>query len=213
MSYEETILRQYSGLSKIQGLIDTFSQAVSIDDFTDEFITDVWNVMTCETYGLDVWGTIVGIGRYITASEGGNVFGFDEADDGSSDYPTPFNDGTFFDGEQETTNVRLGDDAYRTLVLAKAFSNISIATIPEINRFLSILFSGRGVAYVSSHTGMQISIKFNFALQSYEESILTNYDVIPIPSGVQLNIELISTYFGFSTDDLPFNDGVFFRGS
>ncbi|WP_245677300.1 DUF2612 domain-containing protein [Candidatus Arsenophonus triatominarum] len=44
---------------------------------------------------------------------------------------------------QETRKIRLADNAYRTLILSKAFSNISIATIPEINRFLRFLFKGR----------------------------------------------------------------------
>ncbi|EKY2101489.1 DUF2612 domain-containing protein [Cronobacter sakazakii] len=211
MSWEDTILTQYSASTKLLSIIDTFNQAISLDDFTDEFITKVWDLTTNETFGLDIWGKIVGIGRYITAPIDSGSFGFSEADNGASDYPLPFNDSPFYSGVQETTYVRLADDAYRTLILCKAFSNISIATIPDINKFLKMLFSGRGRAYCVNYRDMTIGITFEFALAPYEESILTNYDVVPVPSGVQLNIsQVVPPYFGFADDAYPFNDGTFF---
>ncbi|EKS1202908.1 DUF2612 domain-containing protein [Escherichia coli] len=212
MSWEDTILTQYSASTRLLSIIDTFNQAVSLDDFTDEFITKVWDLTTNETFGLDIWGKIVGIGRYITAPIDSDSFGFSEADNGASDYPLPFNDSPFYAGVQETTSVRLADDAYRTLILCKAFSNISIATIPEINKFLSMLFAGRGRAYCTNYRNMTIGITFEFSLAPFEESILTNYDVVPVPSGVQLNIrQVVPPYFGFATDAYPFNDGTFYR--
>lgn len=59
---------------------------------------------------------------------------------------------------------------------------------------------------------MTIGITFEFSLAPFEESILTNYDVVPVPSGVQLNIrQVVPPYFGFATDAYPFNDGTFYR--
>lgn len=212
MSWQDTILTQYSASQNLLNIIDTFNQATNLDDFTEEFISRVWDLTTCETFGLDVWGKIVGIGRYITAPIENNSFGFDEADGGDQIYPTPFNDSPFYGGVQETTNVRLGDDAYRTLIFCKAFSNISIATIPDINKFLKILFYQRGRAYCVNYRNMTIGMTFEFQLAPYEESILTNYDVAPIPSGVLLNInQIVTPYFGFATDAYPFNDGTFYR--
>ena len=210
--WQETILTQYSASQKLLDIIDTFNQAISLDDFTDEFISKVWDLTTCETYGLDVWGKIVGISRYINAPIDSSTFGFSEADDLNPDYPTPFNDAPFYGGVQETTNVRLGDDAYRTLILCKAFTNISIATIPEINRFLKMLFYQRGRAYCISYGDMTIGFTFEFELAPYERSILTNYDVTPVPSGVLVNVsEIITPYFGFASDADPFNDGILYR--
>lgn len=210
--WKDTILTQYSASTKLLSIIDTFNQAVSLDDFTDEFIAKVWDLTTSETFGLDMWGKIVGVSRYITAPIESSSFGFSEADDSNPDYPTPFNESPFFGGTQETTNVRLEDDAYRTLIFCKAFTNISIATIPEINRFLKMLFYNRGRAYCVNYRDMTMGITFEFELAPYEVSILTNYDVTPVPSGVLLNInQVISPYFGFSSDAYPFNDGTFYR--
>jgi hypothetical protein len=212
MSWEDTILTQYSSSAKLLSIINTFYQAEKIDDFTDEFIERVWDLTTCETFGLDVWGKIVGVSRYIIAPIDNQAFGFSEADDASPDYPTPFNDSPFFGGLQETTNVKLGDDAYRTLIFCKAFSNISIATIPDVNRFLKILFYNRGRAYCVNYRDMTMGMTFEFQLAPYEEAILTNYAVAPIPSGVLVNIhQIITPYFGFSSDSYPFNDGTFYR--
>ncbi|HCL4433126.1 TPA: DUF2612 domain-containing protein [Salmonella enterica] len=210
--WEDTILTQYSASKKLLSIIDTFNQAVSLDDFTDVFIKKVWDLTTCESFGLDMWGKKVGVDRYITAPIESTSFGFSEADDSDPYYPTPFNDAPFFGGVQETTNVRLGDDAYRTLIFCKAFTNISIATIPDVNKFLKILFYQRGRAYCVNYRDMTMGITFEFELAPYEESILTNYNVTPVPSGVQVNIrQIISTYFGFSSDSYPFNDGTFYR--
>lgn len=212
LMWKDTILTQYSASQKLISIIDTFNQAINLDDFTDEFIEKVWDVSTCETFGLDMWGKIVGISRYISAPVESTSIGFSEADDGNPDYPTPFNESPFYGGTQETTNVRLADDAYRTLILCKAFTNISIATIPDINRFLRILFYQRGRAYCVNYRDMTIGLTFEFELAPYEESILKNYEVVPVPSGVLVNInQIVSPYFGFATDAYPFNDGTFYR--
>lgn len=196
MSWEETILRQYSGYEKINNMIDTFSQAVSIDDFTDTFIDDVWNVLTAGSYGLDVWGKIVNISRYVTADSSGGYFGFQGTSTTApaATFPHPFNQKPFYSGgaEKATDNVRLADDAYRTLILAKAFANISIATIPEMNKFFTMLFKGRGKAYIVNNKDMTINVVVDFALYAYEKSILQNYDAIPIPSGVLLSVTVTS---------------------
>lgn len=212
MSWEDTILRQYSASQRILSIIDTFDQAVSLDDFTDKFISEVWDLTTNGSFGLDIWGKIVNISRYVTADIDSDSFGFFEAEDNDSTlYPDVFNSSPFYAGVQETTNVRLGDDAYRTLILAKAFSNISIATIPEINQFLRMLFAGRGVAFCNNYFGMAMGITTFFELQPYEKSILMNYDVMPIPSGVQLRLtQIVNPDFGFSEDAYGFNEGIFY---
>ncbi|MBW5868571.1 DUF2612 domain-containing protein [Yersinia enterocolitica] len=211
MSQEDTILTQYSASNRILSIIDTFNQAVSLSDFTDEFIEKVWDITTCETFGLDMWGKVVGVSRYIRAEIDNDCFGFSEADDGGG-YPSPFGDSPFYAGTQETETVRLSNEAYRTLVLCKAFSNISIATIKDINRFLTMLFLDRGRAYCADYGDMRMGIICEFKLEPFEISILENYEVLPIPSGVLVSLrQIVSPYFGFAPDAYPFNDGTFFR--
>ncbi|MGG2139963.1 DUF2612 domain-containing protein [Symbiopectobacterium sp. RP] len=214
MSWKETILTQYSASPRLLAIIETFNQAMNIDDFTDKFIDEVWDVTTNGSYGLDIWGKIVNVSIYIQSDMSSNSFGFSEADDGNvNDYPSPFNEEPFYAGVQETETVRLADDAYRTLILAKAFSNISMATIREMNRFLTMLFKGRGKAFCVDYGEMRMGIICEFYLAPYEKKILNKYDVLPIPQGILLTTtQLVPPYFGFADDTYPFNDGTFFKG-
>lgn len=213
MTWKDTILTEYSSSTNILSIIETFHKAVSLEEFTEKFIKEVWDVTSCGSYGLDVWGKIVGISRYITAPVEFDNFGFSEALGDSETYPSPFNASPFYGGNQETTNIRLADNAYRTLILCKSFSNISVATIPDINKFLSMMFRGRGRAYCVNHRDMTVGLRFEFYLEPFEESILTNYEVVPIPSGVRYEITQVpNEYFGFALGDTPFNDGQFYTG-
>lgn len=76
MSWQDTILKQYSASERILNIISTFDQAVSLDDFTDSFIKDVWDLTSNGRFGLDIWGKIVNISRYITADIDSDSFGF-----------------------------------------------------------------------------------------------------------------------------------------
>ncbi|HGT7750864.1 TPA: hypothetical protein ACM5C3_004564, partial [Yersinia enterocolitica] len=59
---------------------------------------------------------------------------------------------------------------------------------------------------------MKMGIICEFKLEPYEISILENYEVLPIPSGVLAIVrQVVSPYFGFADDAYPFNDGTFFR--
>jgi Protein of unknown function (DUF2612) len=57
--------------------------------------------------------------------------------------------GAFYDGAITTQNFRLGDEAYRRLIYAKAAANICDGSIPAINGILRRIFHGRGNAYVT----------------------------------------------------------------
>ncbi len=53
---KDTILTQYADSQKLRSLIETFNAALDLNEFTEEFITSVWDISTADTYGLDVWG-------------------------------------------------------------------------------------------------------------------------------------------------------------
>ncbi|WP_425393836.1 DUF2612 domain-containing protein [Candidatus Arsenophonus triatominarum] len=56
MSWQKTVLNQYSASQKLLSVIATFEQAVSLEDFTDRFLDEVWDITTCNRFGLDMWG-------------------------------------------------------------------------------------------------------------------------------------------------------------
>ena len=189
MSYEKTIQTQYSASPVLNGIISTFEGAESLDDFVDEFLVRVWDIDTCESFGLDMWGKIVGAPRYLSVDDDLNYFGFNEARNPTTpNYSQPFNQAPFYNSEPLSNVVRLEDEPYRRLIKAKAFTNITDATIPSINRFLMMLFKGVGKVYCTSGRDMTMAVVFEFVPSLSDVAIVQNTDAMPIPSGVSVSI-------------------------
>ena len=204
---QQTIISQYANSPQLVGLIEAMSEW--IDPATDFqlFYDYVWNVDTAQGFGLDDWGKIVGVSRYLQVPET-DYFGFSEALPGS----LPFDEGVFFESGQ-TSTYRLTDSAYRTLILTKAMSNISAATIPAINALLQILFAGRGRCYANDLGGMAMRYTFEFDLTQYEFAIIAQSGAMPRPAGVKASMfNSALPLFGFAEagpSAVPFGQGVF----
>lgn len=183
--YQKTILSQYANSETLTQLITNFNGYIDPGPLFDEFYDKIWNVLTAEGIGLDVWGRIVGVGRVVTIVPSNEYFGFVIPD--PQDY-TPFNEAPFYNGPPSTENYTLPDDAYRTVILIKAATNIARTTSPVINSLLTKLFEGRGKCYVLSLGGMEIQYTFEFTLTPLEFSILTQLDILPRPTGVGISI-------------------------
>lgn len=211
---EETVLTQYANSPNLLSLIHSFNDALDLTDFTDEFLRQIWDVATATGYGLDIWGKIVGVSRLLNVQEESTTWGFDEAlISPDSVYPKPFDEAPFYDGPLETYTYRLGDDAYRILIFAKAMSNITDCSIPNINRLLNYLFGSRGQVFVAITDIMAIRYVFGFQLTPVELSIILNSNAITRPAGVSvsvMNIDFNNT-FGFAEAGLqPFDQGTYF---
>lgn len=180
----KTVISQYANSQIITAMIQ--NQAAYFD-FTanfDAFFDMIWNVVTAEGYGLDVWGKIVNVSRVLDIGAGFNYFGFEEATTLSA---APFNQGPFYSGQPITTNFSLTDDAYRILIFAKALANITDGSILSLNQLLLDLFPGRGDAYVTDDGGMTMTYTFEFALTPVEAAIITQSGVLPRPNGVTVS--------------------------
>lgn len=181
-----TVMAQYANSPILTGMIKSFNEAMDLTVPLENFYDLVWNVLTAQGYGLDVWGRIVGIagGRTVKIPGSVSLFGFGEA--GSS--WTGFDQGNFFTGEALTDNYILGDDDFRKMVLAKAAGNISDGAIPSVNAILLGLFPGRGDCYVADGLDMSLAYTFTFTLTPPELAIVSQLDVLPNPAGVVINV-------------------------
>lgn len=213
----DTILTQYADSPNLRSLIESFNATMDMTEFTDEFLTAIWDVSTATGYGLDVWGRIVGVSRLLNVPQQSTYFGFDESlVNASDDSPKPFNEAPFFEGTQLTTTVRLADEGYRKLIMAKAMANITDCSIPSLNNALNYLFNGEGVAFVTITGVMSMSYVFNFNLSDVEWAILLNSNAIAKPAGVSVSIMSLDfdNTFGFAEAGLqPFESGTFFPDS
>lgn len=179
-----TIIEQYANSSILCQLITDFASYVDPTQNFDNFFDLIWNVDTAQGYGLDVWGRIVDVSRtlHIVVDK---YFGF--AEQGLT--VGTFGESAFYDGlTPATSNYNLPDDQYRTLIFAKALSNISNGSVPSINQILLNLFPHRGNAYVVDNLDMSITYTFDFILSAIEVAIVTQSNVLPKPTGVSVDV-------------------------
>lgn len=180
-----TIIAQYANSPIITSWIESFNDAMDMSAPMTSFYDLIWNVLTAQGYGLDVWGRIVGVERAIQIPGDVTLFGFNEP--GSS--WTGFDQGGFYSGENINQNYVLTDADFRTLILAKAAGNISDGAIPSVNQILLTLFSGRGDCYVADGLNMTLTYTFTFPLTPVELAIVSQLNVLPNPAGVVINIQ------------------------
>lgn len=218
ISVERTLCSQYANSPTLRALIHNMDAYIDPRADLDAFYNYVFNVQTAKGFGLDIWGRIVGIGRELTIPGEQTYLGFNEAYTAITALtgPQPFGQAPFYAGVQSTNTYTLSDDAYRTLILTKALSNISDCTAPSINQLLRNLFKGRGRCYVTDTGAMEMRFSFEFALLPFEVAIMTQSGAIPKPAAVfarVLQVDLPNT-FGFKEGGgQPFGSGVFFNSS
>jgi len=194
---KDTIMSQYANSATILSLIDSMNQFLSIDADLDNFYAAVWDILkdgaALNSYGLDVWGRIVGVSRNLNIPQ-------DIVNPGGYSFTA----GTYV----------LGDADFRTLILIKALANITTCTSQSLNALLTRLFSSRGRCYVKDTGNMTMTFTFEFYLLPYEYAIVAISGVIPHPAGVLVSIEQIpGDVFGFEGTGLqPFDQGTFFSG-
>lgn len=203
-------MRQYGNSPTIQQLIKNIRLYFDSESAVNEFYDKIWNIETANSYGLDVWGNIVGVSRNITADGDSKFFGFQTANDSF----LPFDNAPFWNGKRATTTYRLGDYAFRRLIMVKAMSNIARPVPQTLNQMLTYLFDGRR-CYALDLGGMRARYVFSFYLKPYEKQIVCS-DILPRPAGVKIEIVEIPqpNVFGFSeagAESAPFTQGTFFN--
>ena len=213
----ETLLAQYANSPTITALVERFNEWIDPSIDLDSLCRNIWDIETANDHGLDIWGRIVGVGRYLELEDSPAYTGFTEAYTENTKHtgPQPFGSGgALFNGMPVSKTHRLASDAYRSVILWKAMANISDATIPSINRLLRFMFNGRGRAYAHDTGDMTMRYVFEFFLTPVEKAVLQQGKVVIKPAGV--NIQIIEPvkkeFFGFAGTELqPFGSGVLFR--
>lgn len=205
---KDTLLAQYANSPTIVGLIERFNDSIDPSVDIQAFYDQLWNIDTANTAGLDNWGKIVNVSRYLQVDQQSTYFGF-----GESASAQPFNQAPFWDGPPATTTYRLSDPAYRKLIMLKAMSNISNCSIPTLNKMLMYIYGDRGRCYVQDTGGMSVRIVFEFPLQPVDVAIILSSGAIARPSGVSLSMILLvsrTTTFGFAeANGQAFGHGTF----
>jgi hypothetical protein len=201
---EKTIQSQYGASPHIIGIVTKAAERIDPTADIQSFYDDVFNPRTARGVGLDVWGRIVGAGRYLAVDNEDWVGFF-----GSLLFP--MNEAPFvIEGDGDSQYFRLTDDAFRTLIFLKAAANIGEATLPSIKSILSTLF-GHPV-YVYNIDVMKVRIVFTFFLSTYEHALFREYGILNLGAGVDFEYYQADPdqVFGFDGSGLlPMNQGIF----
>ena len=190
LNWDETLLSQYCASPTIKALLESFNDAVEPTTDIANFYINIWNVNTAVGNGLDIWGQIVGVSRYLTTAAT-NYLGYQEANSVGS-AAQPFNQAPFYSGTLATNTFALTDDQYRRLILVKAAANISNLSVPSINALLTAEFGTSdgtnpyGQAYVIDHLNQTFTYYLKFVPSDLQLAIINNSGVFPRPAGVQM---------------------------
>jgi len=195
INWDETLLSQYVDSPTLVGLLQSFNDAVDPTINIANFYSNIWNIATAVGNGLDIWGQIVGVSRYLQVSAS-NYLGFEEAYTAptASTGPQPFGQAPFGSGTALTTTFALADAQYRRLILVKAAANISNLSIPSINALLQAEFSTSdginpyGSAYVINSGSMSFQYHLTFVPSAVQIAIINNSGVFPRPAGVSVSL-------------------------
>lgn len=178
-----TVLSQYGNSPILTAMLASFNAAVDQTANLDNYFDLIFSVLTAQGYGLDTWGRITGVSRVVAIAGSANYLGFQEA----ASWET-FGYGVFWSGTTVTNNVVLSDSDFRTLILAKAASNICDGSILAINSILLALFPNRGDCYVTDLGAMTMTYTFAFSLTPVELAIVEQANVLPTPAGVAATV-------------------------
>lgn len=179
----KTVISQYANSPIILAIIDKLSVSLDGQYLVDWFYELIWNIDTAVGYGLDLWGRILGISRVLHVAEGSYIGLYPQTE------AQPLSHGILYRGASSTSNFALTDDAYRTLLLAKAAANITDGSIPALNQILLSIFPQYGNSYVRDNEDMTITYVIGETPTPVDLAIIAQSGVLPRPAGVSVTVE------------------------
>lgn len=196
------LLWQYNDAVNLQSILRQKSEWYSRNhtEFWNRWVADVFNLRTANDFGLAVWAIILDMPLTVGIPGSGArpVFGFGQ-------HNQNFTNGNF--GRDSAGVAGLTTEQRRVVLLLRYYQLITDGTVPHVNSILKDVF---GQGYVLDHLDMTCSYIFPQSLSSTMIQVLENFDLLPRPAGVEVNI-LINPdeVFGFAPIYLNFENGQF----
>ncbi|QMV32362.1 hypothetical protein T2_00045 [Ralstonia phage Elie] len=200
-NYAVTIQKQYANSPVLTGLLAFMDQWLNPEKFTVDFLSWVWDINTAQGFGLDIWGRILGLSRYLkVVPTPGNNMGWNTAPTTGQTNWKPWSVAPFWSGTQLANGTYALDDTnYRNLLMIKAAANIAASDAKSINFLLRQLFGSTGTAFVGDDLDMTCNYFFFFTPTPVQKAIIEG-GFLPRPAGVLVRyIYMTRTYspFGF----------------
>lgn len=196
------LLWQYNDAVNLQSILNQKSEWYTREhtEFWTDWARDVFNLRTANEFGLSVWAVILNMPLTFGVPGTGDrpVFGF-------GPFNENFGNGNF--GRDSAGVATLTVEQRRLVLRLRYFQLVSDGTVPHTNAVLRDVF---GNGYVVDPLDMTCRYVFPRELPSNVMTVLQNFDVLPRPAGVKIEI-LIETdnVFGFAPIYLNFENGPF----
>lgn len=199
------LLWQFNQAERLESLIQSKQAWYDENqrDFWDAWFRDVFDLRTANAFGCQVWARILGLSLSVSTGPTpltNPTFGFG-AESGPPNTNQNFQNGNFGQLGSESTSLTV--EQSRMLLRLRYFQMISRCTVPEINRFMSIVFGDLGTVYVQDLNDMSFVVYvFDFSPDSDLTFLLDNFDLLPRPAAVGSTYVVLSRLtFGFGHDD------------
>lgn len=167
---QKSILWQYDKAQKLSDIIIEKGKwyKTNVTDFIVDFFWNIFNLRTANDFGLNIWGKILNFPRQIVLSY----------------------------GEHAGEVYELSKEQYRFLLIGQILKFQMDATIPEINKYLSVIFpNNNGSCYVIDNQDMTINYSIAEGFLTDEIKVLVdNYEFLPRPAGVKITVGTTGTY-------------------
>lgn len=213
----EVLLWQYNEALTLQSLITQKQTWYDINqtEFWQEWVVNVFNLLTANQFGLALWAIILNIPLYINTQipePGAPLFGFNELPFPTVNDYLNFNNSNFSNiGSQEILTL----EQQRLILRLRYFQlvtrgNIAYIETPfeknnqlmGINNFLNFLWktsSAWGESWVLDDFDMTMTYVFNFFVPRAIRKVLVELDLLPRPAAVGLKyVILTNTIWGFN---------------
>ncbi len=205
----EALLWQYNDAEKLQSLLQSKQDWYNENqrDFWANWYHDVFDLRTANDFGLSVWSIILNIPLFVEVpfiEQTNDAWGF-------GSFRKNFNNGNF-GAAGSSVNV-LTKEQKRLILRLRYFQLCSRGAIPEINEFLFSVRDILGECYVLDGLNMTITYVFAIAPSANILYVLENFDILPRPAGVKLNLVVsVRDAWGFGEYRKNFNHGNFVNG-
>ncbi len=201
------MLWQYNEAARLESLVQQKQDWFNVENqgFWEDWQRDVFDLRTANDFGLSVWTIILNMPLQINGSELDAervIWGFALDDEN-------YTNGNF----EGASAFPLDTEQVRLILRLRYFQLVTRGTVPEVNAFMADLFADLGSVYVIDGLAMTARYVFGFALSPDLEAVLSFFDLLPRPAGVQVDYVVIpdADGWGFGRYHYNFTNGNFYH--
>jgi hypothetical protein len=161
--------------------------------YWENWITDVFDLRSCNNFGLVVWAIILGFPLSVIVGGGyqnPNPWGFGPDSGTGSNGNQNFFNSNF--GPSQPYQINLSLAQKRILLQLRYRQLVSRGTVPEINKILAdLLVPTNGPMYVIDNHDMSITVMCVNGINNFLAYLSTQFDLIPRPAGVSITFAVL----------------------